>query len=307
MSGKTTAPLFRCALVALHHSRQDEYLLDYLAMLIRFQLISEVRFVHVIGESGSPGDQEVESQLLTEMKAKTSDHFVGLLSADSIKHAILRGALVDQLLKYTASEYFDLVVVGHRLDHALRRSLARQLTIMSPCSVLLVPEGSTPAIRRILAPVDFSPPSAHALSVALQLGAAAGLRSVSALHVYFDESRTTYEGADKAIRGNETEHFAAFVAGIDTAGVRVEPLFREGVHPAKTICEVASELSCDMTVLETRGRTSSAAILLGSVAEETLSESHGPVLVVKQQGTQIGLFRALLLKMFQRQPGLQTD
>ena len=79
------------------------------------------------------------------------------------------------------------------------------------------------------------------------------------------------------------------------------------MHPAHTIRHVAEELSIDLTVMETRGRTTSAAILLGSVAQETLVESRGPVLVVKHSGTQIGLLRALLLKLLQGETGLQFD
>ena len=94
---------------------------------------------------------------------------------------------------------------------------------------------------------------------------------------------------------------------LDTGGVKIEPLFRKGVHLAHTIRDRTQELSNDLPVMETRGRTASAAILLGSVALETLVERHCPILVVKQLGTQIGVLRALVLKPSQSEPGELFD
>jgi nucleotide-binding universal stress UspA family protein len=299
--------LFRRALIALHRTDQDAGLLAYAGMLARKGVIGELRFVHVLPDSESPGDPAQETALLVEMQAETSKYLVDLPAAIPLNHELLRGPLIDRLLDCAVSQEVDLTMVGHRQDHPLRRSLARRLTKLAPCSVLLVPEGSAASVKRMLVPIDFSPSAADALRVAVQLGALLGLKELTALHVYFDESRTTYEGADESIRGDETSHFDAFAAPIDKFGVQIEPLFREGVHPAHTIRHVVDELSIDLTVMETRGRTPSAAILLGSVAQETLGESRGPVLVVKHSGTQISLLRALLLKLFQSEPGIQFD
>jgi nucleotide-binding universal stress UspA family protein len=238
------------------------------------------------------------------MKAETSRLLAGAPAALPLEHDLLRGPLEDKLVEYVASANVDLMLVGHRRNHPLRRSLARQLTKLAPSSILMVPEGSPAAIRRILAPIDFSPPSAQALAAAVNLAAAVGLKELTALHVYFNETRTTYEGADRSFRGDELAHFNAFVAPLDKQGVAIQPLFREGVHPAHTIGQVAQELAIDLTIMETRGRSPSAAILLGSVAEETLAESANPVLVVKDSRKQIGLLRALLLKLTQREPGM---
>lgn len=302
-----SVPLFRRALIALHRTDQDAVLLAYAGMLARQEIIGELHFVHVRPGSESPTDSLQDAAIVEEMKAETRRQLADLPGSIPHRHELRRGPLIDRLLEYAAAAHVDLALVGHRQDHPLRRSLARRLTKLAPCSLWLVPEGSAPSISRILAPIDFSPPAAEALGVAVQLGALMGMDEVTALHVYFDESRTTYEGADESVRGEESSHFNAFVAPIDTLGVKIVPLFREGVHPAHTIRQVVDELSVDLTVLETRGRTPSSAVLLGSVAQETLVESRGPVLVVKNSGKQIGVLRALLLKLLQGEPGLQFD
>jgi sulfate permease, SulP family len=295
-------PLFPRVLIAIHRTDQDASLFAYAGMLVRKEVIGSLHFVHVLPES--PSDPTREATFLADMQAQISKYLGDLPASIPVEHAILRGPLLDRLLDYAASEQIDLTLVGHRQDHPMRRSLARRLTKLAPCSVLLVPEGSAASVNRILVPIDFSPSAADALGVAVKVGALVGSSELTALHVYFDESRTTYEGADESIRGDETSHFDAFVAPINTFGIKIKSLFREGVHPAHTIRRVADELATDLIVMETRGRTTSASILLGSVAQETLVETRVPVLVVKHSGTQIGLLRALLLKMFHSEPGM---
>jgi len=309
MPGQAPAPIFRRALVAVHQTVQDASLLSYAGMLARQGAIGELHLVHVLPipqektDSAGAAAEEATNKMLAALKAETGRQLGKLPESLMTHHTILRGPLVDQLLQYAVSEQIDVVLLGHRQDHPLRRSLARRLTKLAPCSVWLVPEGSKSAVKRVLVPIDFSPLSASALAVAARFATMAGLREVTALHVYFDESRTSYEGADEVIRGDETEHFNAFVSKIDASGVKIEPLFREGVHPAHTIRQVAQEQSMDLIVMETRGRTRSAAVLLGSVAQETLVESTTPVLVVKTSGPQVGLLRALVTTLLRSDPG----
>jgi len=307
MPRKPSSPLFPIALVALHGTDQDAGLLVYAGMLASKRLIGEMHFVHVLPDSQSPGEPDRTAATLAGLKAETGRHLGVLPASVRLKHELRSGPLLDRLLEYISTERVDLALVGHRQDHPMRRSLARRLTKLAPCSLLMVPEGSRASLERILVPIDFSPSAATALATAIKLAALVGVEELTALHVYFDESRTTYDGADEFIRGDEAAHFNAFIEPLETFGVTVLPLFREGVHPAHAIRHVAEELSIDLTVMETRGRTPSAAILLGSVAQETLVESLGPVLIVKRSGTQIGLFRALLLKLLQDNLGMQFD
>ncbi len=307
MPNKPAVPLFRRVMIGLQRTEQDAGLLAYAALLAHKEVIGEMHFVYVVPDSDSHKDAAQEATVLAEMKAETAKHLGSLSASIVLKHEIRRGPLLDRLLEYASSAQVDLALVGHRQDHPLRRSLVRRLAKLSPCSVLLVPEGSAASVQRILVPIDFSPSAAYALGVAVKLGALVHVNKLTALHVYFDEARTTYEGADESIRAGETAQFETFVKPIKTFGVEIEPLFRDGVNPAHAIRHAADELAIDLIVMETRGRTPSAAVLLGSVTQETLVETRVPVLVVKHSGTQIGLLRALLLKMFQSDPGLQFD
>ena len=68
----------------------------------------------------------------------------------------------------------------------------------------------------------------------------------------------------------------------------------EGGSVAGAVNAVVRESSLDLVVVGTRGRSPSAAVLLGSESEHVLVESEVPVLVTKETGERIGVLRALL-------------
>jgi hypothetical protein len=59
--------------------------------------------------------------------------------------------------------------------------------------------------------------------------------------------------------------------------------------------------------MATRGRSRSAAILLGSVTEEMIIQARVPLLAVKHFGARMGVVQALLDRRFWQRGGLHTD
>jgi hypothetical protein len=87
----------------------------------------------------------------------------------------------------------------------------------------------------------------------------------------------------------------------------VTPLFDEGANAAHAIERVAEREQADLIVMGTRGRSRSAAILLGSVTEQTLIETRLPLLAVKHFGARMSVLQALLDRRFLHSGGLHTD
>ena len=176
------------------------------------------------------------------------------------------------------------------------------------CSVWMVPEGLARSLsahprRRSTSPST----AADTLQVAVALARASGAAECLALHVYFNEAVTTYEEYDQVLRGQEAEAYEKFVAPIDCQGVRVTPLFEEGANVAHVIGRVAEREAADLIVMATRGRSRSAAILLGSVTEETIIETRVPLLAVKHFGAADGRAAGAAGPRFLCANGLHTD
>jgi nucleotide-binding universal stress UspA family protein len=233
-----------------------------------------------------------------EMEAEIRQYFTEVPETTQRFHHVLRGPLLDSFLGFAADRQMDLVLLGHQRSHNVRRSLARRLAMNAPCSVWMAPEGTSAEIRTILVPTDFSEHSADALSVATSLASRLGQARCLALHVYFNEATTTFEEYDAILHDQDEQEFARFLAPLNTFGVRIETLVEEGAIVSHVVNRVAERERADLIVINTRGRSQSSAILLGSVAEQILLESRIPVLIVKHFGARMGVLQALLDKAF---------
>ena len=205
-----------------------------------------------------------------------------------------RGTRLDQIVRLTVELDRDLVVLGHRRMRSGRRALARRLAMVAPASVWLVPEATPPRITSILVPIDFSSHSADALSVAVYIARAVGVERLQVIHVFFDLSTIRYDEHVEEILGQEEAAFERFVASIDTQGVEVEPVFVEGTRPAQDILRLAASYGTDLVVMNTRGRSQAASVLLGSITSAVMAAASVPVLAVKHFGGRMTLLQALV-------------
>jgi nucleotide-binding universal stress UspA family protein len=292
---------FRHLAVALSRTAGDAELVRYAAMVARLGTAAEVRFVHVLPPEETAQDHEAT---LAAIRTMVGIGFTGVPAATKVQFDVVQGPVLDRLLSHAAENEVDLLLVGHRREHPMRYALARRLAMKAPCSVWLVPEGAPPVVSRILAPVDYSDDSADQLAVAASLARLVGAEEVLALHVTFDESRVDYEGRDAVLREEAEKAFRDFVAPVDTRGVTVTPVFEDSANVPHAIHRQAEAHAADLIVLATRGRSRSAAVLLGSVTEEAMVQTRRPLLVVKHFGARMGVLQALLDRRF-RQGGRQ--
>jgi universal stress protein A len=144
------------------------------------------------------------------------------------------------------------------------------------------------AIKKILAPTDFSPASEKALRYARRF--AEELRSeVTLLHILEPVVPLTFEGLTMASPSVETQSseaekrlktLVAFARGRGIA--KVKPLFRRGVA-SHEIVEAAKELDVDLIVMATHGYTGWKHFCIGSTAERVVRAAPCPVLVVREK------------------------
>jgi nucleotide-binding universal stress UspA family protein len=144
-------------------------------------------------------------------------------------------------------------------------------------------------LQTILAPVDFSDVSAHALRYAALLAECGHAKIVAAYAnwfeapPYFTESRVAELRSEFRASMVEAERsLDAFAGSIlaDAVGA-VETRVVEGL-PADAIRGLAAETGARMIVMGTHGRSGLNRWMLGSVAERVLRESPVPVLTVRR-------------------------
>src|SRR5262245_56250032 len=136
-------------------------------------------------------------------------------------------------------------------------------------------------IHTILHPTDFSDRSRHALHLACALARDYGANLV-VLHVEPTPYIGYSEGAippDPGVLLEEAKEQLRRLE-IPATGLRTERRFVEG-DPVEEILRTAQEVTADLIVMGTHGRTGLGRLLMGSVAELVVRRANSPVLTVK--------------------------
>jgi nucleotide-binding universal stress UspA family protein len=142
------------------------------------------------------------------------------------------------------------------------------------------------AIRRILVPVDFSPPSDAALRYAIELAHRLDAR-LDLLHVF---QVPTFAFPDAVIpvpaqtvvelRTASEERLEVLQREATAAGLRTSVVIADGT-PFVEIVRTARSQAADLVIMGTHGRSGLRHALLGSVAEKVVRKAPCPVLVVR--------------------------
>lgn len=207
-----------------------------------------------------------------------------------------------ELIHAVQDQQFDVLFAGSRGQSAwselLTGSTAKKLIRHCPCDVWVV-RGTTQHLpRRILAAADFSDVSCRAVSRALWLGAMLDAE-VWVLHV-IDTADVPEDLADRAgslrsirdvIREEAAKRLREFLHEVPagSAVVQQETAFGD---PWRELRRYATEMSAELIVCGTFGRSGLRGMLLGNTAERLVDHSGLSVLAVKPANFQSTVERA---------------
>ena len=141
-------------------------------------------------------------------------------------------------------------------------------------------------IKKILAPTDFSEPSARAVDTAVAFARAFGA-TVELVHVAVEAAYVLPPPVDVAVlpidMGKLLDETAKSLereeARLRGAGVTATSTTLVG-RPDAEIVDHAAKTGADIIVMGTHGRTGLGHVLLGSVAERVVKHARCPVLIV---------------------------
>ena len=290
--------LFEHVMVAVRDGNGGADLIRYASAIHKLLPHAGFTFVHVMGweaRSTHRVGPATHAQVLQHLEEDVARGF------GAGRSLVLHGSVVDRLLETAAELAADVILVGHAKEHSRRRSTARRLAMQAPCSVWMKPIQSGPSLRRVLAAIDYSEPSAYALSVAGHIARFAGSTECRALHTYLNGTSAGVDQYQASDRSRERDAFDRFTAPLDTAGVRLQPILVEGASVAAAVNHVAASDPVDLVVMGSRGQSRSLSTLLGSESEHVMMESEVPVLIAKRRGERIGILQALLDRNFHLQ------
>lgn len=248
-----------------------------------------------------PFQQEARSPMPTyKLQEKFVEHCQEFLSpydldADDDRlsfNAERADAVAPALVRYAESKDIDVIAMGtygrRGVERAFYGSVAEETLRTAPAPVFTVrapdEDEFATSVGRIVAPVDFSDPSRHALQ---QAGRLATVYEVPLKLVHVVEPANTpsvYELESPTVTSHKTKEKAEAALeewGSDLAlgEQKVSYVVHRG-DPGPSILRSAPN-ETDVIVMATRGLRGVRRAMLGSVTEEVLREAPGPVLAAR--------------------------
>ena len=161
-------------------------------------------------------------------------------------------------------------------------------TLEAP-GALETPTHSGLRLRKILAPIDFSPASKNAFKYAVRFAEEFG-GELTLLYVLEPPPTTSYMAIPEATAFVEGDivaagkHLRSLIASVRSRKIEQPPHWkvRAGL-PSHEIVEAAKEMDVDLIVIATHGYTGWKHFCIGSTAERVVRAAPCPVLVVREK------------------------
>lgn len=243
------------------------------------------------------GVSGVSAQLHGEARDGIEAEIRSLGLEGAVRVEVVTGTPIREILEAAKRSRADLLVIGATGESGRRGvgTVAVRCVRKAPTKVLLVPEGFTGSLTKIVACLDFSSLSPVVVEQAKRV-AQIDDGSVTAIHVYqmpWDRSRW---GAPSPDAGRMEDEFRALLDrrfrtefGAEATGSPMDfVLIKHSVY-GEGIVEYARQHGAHLVVTGTTGRSALGYVLLGTTAEKVIRAVGCAVLAVKQPGFSIGV------------------
>ncbi len=291
--------------VCLDLSPMDNILISYVHQIATIRKFRRIYFLHVCKELELPeklADKypdllaPLDESLEHDIKQKV-DNFTWAKGIE-LTVDVMEGNPIREILHYSHVKESDMIVMGRKKQLKGSGVASSRISRKSICSVLLVPEILPEKLERILIPIDFAATSERSYRVGESFAKKGAL--ISMIHLYhvphgYSKTGKSYEEFDTIMLQNAQKEFRHFTKTLNMKAIP-DSHFVNGdkENPEAIIMEYAGQISADIIVIGSKGKSTSAFILLGSMAEKLLSTNDTvPMLIVKAREENMGLFEAL--------------
>jgi nucleotide-binding universal stress UspA family protein len=252
---------------------------------------TQLHIVHVVDDD-QPDDlvrmERREAERLLREQMDTMPEIQGV----EARAMVLTGDPFDGILRAGSAVKADLIVMGtHRkqflLDIFIGTTIERVIRRGS-FPVLMVNNEAQRKYQNVVAPIDLSDASAHALEAALSIGLISD-DGATLLHAFLAlaKDKMTVAGTDQpsidsyvaSERQRAMDELAAFLVAHNFKDRRWFLRLEEGA-PMEIISRTVSDMRPDLLVMGTHGRSAFIKALIGSVTEEALRSLSVDILAV---------------------------
>lgn len=296
---------FKKVLVGLDLSPMDDVIIAQVGRLVDDLGVEMVYFVHVAEDLSLSEDITKDYPDLLAPIDETIEKEI----ADAVSHASFpdgvkieieakEGNPLETILRWAKVKDADLIILGRKLNMDGSGSLAKRIATKSPSSVLFLTENMDKLVfSKIMVPIDFSAHSVIALECAQAIAQDPG--AVKCVHLYevpagYTKTGKSFKEFSEIMLQNAKNDYKKFLSKNHLPEFDCEFILKKEDNKAKDFLEVAYKNNLDFIIIGSRGRTDSANLLIGSVAEKLIHQNNKiPMLVLKKKGENMDFLEAL--------------
>lgn len=303
---------FKEILVGLDTSEMDETLIKYASFMADNTSCERVTFVNMIRNLHIPKEVKKEFPHLEENAIKERKEII-TSSVEThfkpnkkvkIKYLVKKGQ-APWLLEEAHKSKTDLIIVGQKKTLESAGVTTLRLARRADCNLLIIPEASKevkPKAERLLVPIDFSNFAKLALEQSIDFAIKIGSKpDIVCQNVYvvpagYHYTGKSFEEFGEIMKKNAKENFNKFIKKIDSRGINIKDEYSLDTNDnlASDIYDLADKIDPDFIIIGAKGRTATAALFLGSLAEKMVNDKmRHPLLVVRFKGKRAGVLETL--------------
>jgi len=254
------------------------------------QTRSALTLLHVVDDDQPESRVESECREAEKFLNEQIESLVELRGV-RCRAAVAVGEAFDGILRTARDVSADLIVMGSHRKHLLDvfiGTTVERVVRAGPYPVLMVNADPEQPYRSVLAAVDMSEPSAHAVKTAQALGLT-GDAKLTFVHAFTalakgklyvaNAPREQIAGYLEEERKQASEELYLFLKEHELGGTSRSYRVEEG-EPFDVISQAVLQIGADLVVIGTHGRSGIVKMLIGSVAEEVLRSVDIDVLAV---------------------------
>ncbi len=298
-------------IVCLDQTPLDLTLIDYAAFLAKANHTKKIYFSTVIKNLSIPKEVLEEFPSLVEnminerreaMKITVEEHFPEIKGL-SISYVVKEGTLSKKIIKLAKEKSADLILIGRKVNLPGTGVASQRLARRASCSLMIIPEGTKPGVKRLLVPSDFSDYSKDALEEAVRIlenqrdKAEIICQNVFSVPSGFQITGKSYDEFTEILKIHAEINYRKFIKKIETKGIKITPIYTqdEDDDPVKKIVSKGLEVQADGIIIGTKGKTASTALFIGSMAERLIQYNDSlPLLVSRPKGENAGILDYIL-------------
>lgn len=242
----------------------------------------------------APMDESIKAEILLSLKQHSFPKEIEL------KVIVEEGNPKETILRWANIKDVDIMIMGRKNEMEGSGSLAKDMAQKSPCSVFFLIDHNRIAMpKKVLIPLDFSEHSHLTFEFAQKLFRETKTE-ILALHIYevptgYYKTGKSYEEFAEIMEGHARTDYKKFLHKYKHQHFECLFLMNEDENSGNFITRIAEEHHADWIIMGSRGRTSSASVLLGSTAENLVHVNNKlPMLIFKKKGENMNLIDAIM-------------